>query len=146
MGIPSRSLRWLQIGLTLFYGQVISTGIYEYLIQGLCGLALSLRPKYDSILLIILSLFMFAFVVYGLLAIWYCRIRMSMITVLILTAILILTLVKSIIEIVYMGRGSMRVQWLTIRMVELVWRFIGIILHVGFIIRLKQGYEPENLI
>jgi len=54
--------------------------------------------------------------------------------------------VKSIIEIVYMGRGSMRVQWLTIRMVELVWRFIGIILHVGFIIRLKQGYEPENLI
>lgn len=146
MGIPSHSLRWLQIGLTLFYGQVLSTGIYEYLIQGLCGLILSLRPKYDSILLIIFSLFMFAFVVYGLLAIWYCRVRMSIVTVLILISILILTLVKSIIEIIYMGKGSMRTQWLTIRIVELVWRLIGIILHVSFIIRLKQGYEPENLI
>jgi hypothetical protein len=144
MDVSSHSLRWLQIILTLFYGQVISTGIYEYIIQGICGLVLHLRPKYDSILLIILGLFMFAFVLYAVLALWYCRTRMSVISVLILISILVLTLVKSIIEIIYMGYRPIRTEWIVIRITEFVLRIFGIIISIIFIIRLRQGYEPEN--
>ncbi len=146
MNICSHSLRWLQIILTLFYGQVISTGIYEYIIQGICGLILHLRPTYDSILLIILGLLMFGFVFYAIFALWYCRTRMSVISVLILIIILILTLVKSIIEIVYMGYRPIRTEWIVIRTTELILRLFGIIISIFFIIRLRQGYVPEKFL
>jgi len=145
MDIPSRSLRWLQIILTLIYGQIISTGIYAYLIEGICGLLLNLRPVYDSILLIILGLLMLTFVLYGIFALWYYRTRMSIIALLILITITVLTLVKSIIEILYMGRYSMRIEWMMIRITEFILRIFGIIVNLLFIIRLRQGYKPENL-
>ncbi|CAF1103806.1 unnamed protein product [Adineta steineri] len=144
MYVYSRSFRWLQIILTLFYGQVISTGIYEYLIQGISGLTLQLRPVYDSILLIIFGILMFAFVPYAIFALWYCRTRMSIITLLISIAILILTLVKSIIEISNMGQYPIRKEWIFIRIMELILRLFGIIALIIFIIRLRQEYRPDN--
>jgi len=144
MNICSHSLRWLQIILTLFYGQVISTGIYEYIIQGICGLILHLRPVYDSILLIILGLLMFGFVLYATLALWYCRTRMSIISLLILISILVLTSVKSIIEILNMGQNPTRIEWIVIRITEFVLRIFGIIGSVLFLLRLRQGYKPED--
>jgi hypothetical protein len=145
MSIPTRSLRCLQIILTLFYGQVLSTGMYEYIIQGICGLILHLRPLYDSILLIIIGVLMFPFVFYALFALWYHRTRMSIISLLILILILILTLVKSIIEIRSMGQRPIRIEWMVIRITELIWRVLGIIVNILFIIRLRQSYKPENL-
>jgi hypothetical protein len=144
MGVPSRSLRWLQIILTLIYGQIISTGIYEYLIQGVCGLILHIRPIYDSILLIILGLLMFAFVLYAIFALWYYRTKMSIISLLILILILVLTLVRSILEILYMGLRPTRTEWIVIRTTELVLRVFAITVNIFFIIRLRKGYEPEN--
>jgi hypothetical protein len=144
MNISSHSLRWLQIILTLFYGQVLSTGIYQYLIQGICGLILHIRPLYDSILLIILSLLMFLFILYATLALWYYSTRMSIISVLILILILVSTLAKSIIEILYMGRSPIRTEWMIIRITEVVLRIFGIVANILFIIRLRQGYVPEN--
>jgi hypothetical protein len=145
MGVPNRSLRWLQIILTLIYGQIISTSIYAYLIQGICGLILRLRPVYDSILLIILGLLMLAFVLYAIFALWYYRTRMSIIALLILIGITVLTAVKSIIEIVYMGHYTVRIEWMAIRITEFVFRIVGILVNLLFIIRLRQGYEPTNL-
>ncbi len=145
MGVPNRSLRWLQIILTLIYGQIISTGIYAYLIEGICGLILYLRPVYDSILLIILGLLMLAFVLYGIFALWYYRTRMSIIALLILITITVLTVVKSVIEIVDMGQYSIRIEWTVIRIMEFVLRILGILVNLLFIIRLRQGYVPENL-
>ena len=144
MEISSRTLRWFQILITLFYGQVISTGIYEYIIQGICGLIFRLRPVYDSILLIILGLLMFGFVLYALPALWYHRKRMSIVSLLILIIITILTTVKSILEILYMGQHPIRIEWMIIRIVELIWRIIGIIMSVVFLIQLRQGLKPEN--
>jgi hypothetical protein len=145
MGVPNRSLRWLQIILTLIYGQIISTSIYAYLIEGICGLILYLRPVYDSILLIILGLLMLAFVLYGIFALWYYRTRMSIIALLILITITVLTVVKSVIEIVDMGQYSIRIEWTVIRIMEFVLRILGILVNLLFIIRLRQGYVPENL-
>ncbi|CAF0735975.1 unnamed protein product [Adineta ricciae] len=141
---PSRSVRWLQIFLTLFYGQVISTGIYEYIIQGISGLISRLRPTYDSVLLIALGLLMISYVVYATLALWYCRTRMSIISVLILICILGLTLTKSIIEVINMGRIPLRMECILIRSTELVLRIIGIVANIAFIICLKKKYRPEN--
>ncbi|CAF0906259.1 unnamed protein product [Rotaria sp. Silwood1] len=143
MNLSNRSVRWLQIILTLFYGQVISTGIYEYIIQGICGLILRFRPIHDSIILIILGLFMFIFVLYAIFALWYCRLKMFTVSLLILIAIFILTLVKSIVEIRYMGRNSMRIEWTSIRITELVLRVFGIVASVLFIVSLRQGYKPD---
>lgn len=144
MSTSSRSLRWFQIILTLFYGQLLSNGIYQYFIQGICGIIFQLRPLYDSILLIILSLLMFALVLYAIFSLWYCRTRMSIASVIILILIFVLTLIKSIIEILYMGRNSIRIEWMIIRIIELILRLFGIIIHTGFVIRLRQGYLPEN--
>jgi preprotein translocase subunit Sss1 len=144
MNICSHSLRWLQIILTLFYGQVISTGIYEYIIQGICGLILHIRPVYDSILLIILGLLMFGFVLHATLALWYCRTRMSIISLLILISILVLTSVKSITEILNMGQHPTRIEWIVIRITEFVLRIFGIIGSILFLLRLRQGYKPED--
>lgn len=144
MEISSRTLRWFQILITIFYGQVISTGIYEYIIQGICGCLFRLRPMYDSILLIILGLLMCGFVLYALPAVWYNRKRMLLISVLMLIIITILTTVKSILEILYMGQHPMRIEWMIIRIVELIWRIIGIIISLVFFIQLKQGLKPEN--
>ncbi|CAF1068872.1 unnamed protein product [Adineta ricciae] len=141
---PSRSVRWLQIFLTLFYGQVISTGIYEYIIQGISGLLSHLRPIYDSVLLIALGSLMISYVVYATLALWYCRTRMSIISVLILICILGLTLTKSIIEVINMGRIPLRMEWILIRSTELVLRIIGIVANIAFIVCLKNKYRPEN--
>ncbi|CAF1280859.1 unnamed protein product [Rotaria magnacalcarata] len=140
----NRALRWLQIILTLFYGQVISTAIYEYIIQGICGLILSFRPMYDSVLLIVLGVFMFLFVVYAIPAVWFCHLQMSIISILILIAIFILTSVKAFIEVKYMGQHSIRIEWATIRIAELVLRILGIVASLLFVICLKQGYKPEN--
>ncbi|UJR26985.1 hypothetical protein I4U23_008292 [Adineta vaga] len=144
MAENSRSVRWLQIILTLFYGQVISTGIYEYIIQGISGLLSHFRPTYDSILLIILGIFMILYVVYATLALWYCRTKMSIISVLILICILTLALAKSIIEIISMGRYSSRTECILIRTTELVLRIFGILASIVFIHCLRQGYKPAN--
>ncbi|CAF2434132.1 unnamed protein product [Rotaria sp. Silwood2] len=143
MYLSNCSARWLQIILTLFYGQVISTGIYEYIIQGICGLILHFRPIHDSIILIILGIFMFIFVLYAIFALWYCRLRMFIVSLLILIAIFILTLVKSIVEIRYMGQNSIRIEWTIIRVIELVLRVFGILVSVLFIVHLRQGYKPD---
>ena len=145
MDLSSRSLRWLQIIITLFYGQVLSTSIYEYIIQGVCGLICRFRPMYDSILLIILGLLMFAFVLYALPALWYNQIRTSVISFVILIFITILTAVKSMIEIQYMGQHPSRLEWMIIRIVEFIWQICGLIISAAFLIRLRQGYKPENL-
>ena len=141
---PSLSVRWLQIFLTLLYGQVLSTGIYQYIFQGISGLMSHLRPTYDSVLLIALGLLMISYVVYATLALWYCRTRMSIISVLILICILGLTLAKSIIEVINMGRIPLRMEWILIRSTELALRIIGIIANIAFIICLKKKYRPEN--
>lgn len=144
MDLSSRSVRWFQILLTLFYGQVLSTSIYEYIIQGICGLIFRLRPIYDSILLIILGLLMFAFVLYALPALWYNRIRTSMISLVILILITILTAVKSVIEIYSMGQHPTRIEWMIIRIVEFIWRIFGLLISTVFLIRLRQGFKPEK--
>ena len=141
---PSLSVRWLQIFLTLIYGQVLSTGIYQYIFQGISGLMSHLRPTYDSVLLIALGLLMISYVVYATLALWYCRTRMSIISVLILICILGLTLAKSIIEVINMGRIPLRMEWILIRSTDLALRIIGIIANIAFIICLKKKYRPEN--
>ncbi|CAF0915026.1 unnamed protein product [Rotaria sordida] len=144
MNLSRRSLRWLQIILTLFYGQIISTGIFEYLIQGICGLILHIRPIYDSIILIILGLFMFIFVLYAIFALWFCRLKMFTISLLILIGIFILTLVRSIFEIHNIGKYSIRIEWASIRITELVLKVFGIVVSVLFIVCLRQGYKPEH--
>jgi hypothetical protein len=144
MTISNRSVRWLQIILTIFYGQILSTGIYEYLIQGICGFILRIRPKYDSILLLVLAIIMFAFVIYAIIALWYCRTRMCLATLLILVMIFALTLVQSILEIIHMGLRPTRIEWILIRFSELIIRILGIALSILFLIRLRQGYKPEN--
>ena len=144
MVTPNRPLRWIQIILTLFYGQVLSTGIYEYFIQGVCGLLSHIRPTVDSVILLVLALLMFAFVLYALVALWYCRTRMAMVSVAILMIIFSLTLIKSILEIRNMGRRPIRAEWMAIRVTELVLRALGIVVSILFIIRLRKGYRPEN--
>lgn len=140
-----RSLRWIQIILTLFYGQVMSNSIYEYIVQGICGLILNFRPVYDSILLIVLGIYMLLFVTYAIIALWFCRFRMFTVALLILISIFILTLVKSVIEVKYIGYYSTRIEWAIIRTVELVFKLFGIGISLLFIIRLRQGFKPENL-
>lgn len=141
----SRFLRWLQVVLTLFLGQMIANGIYEYIIPGICGLLSRIRPTYDSILLILIGLLMLGYVVYTVIALWYCRRKMLVVSVLILICILALTVVKSIMEILYMGRNPMRAEWLSRRIVEFSLRVFGILAGILFIVRLKQGYRPEDL-
>ena len=145
MALSNRSARWLQIILTLLYGQILSLGIYEYLVQGICGLILGIRPKYDAIVLLLLGLLMFAFVLYALVALWLCRTRMSVITLLILLVIFALTIVRSILEINHMGLRAIRLEWTLIRVTELVIRFLTIIASLVFLLHLRQGYKPERL-
>ena len=145
MGSPRRSIRLLQIGLTLFYGQLVSNGIYEYIIPGIVGFAKRERATYDSVLLLILGLLMITFVMYGIIALWYHRLQMSIIACAILIAILLLTLVKSIIEILYMPRHPLRPEWTVIRIIELLLRVFGVIVSVLFIMRLRQGHLAEAL-
>ena len=137
------AFRWLQILLTIFYGQIVSTGIYEYFLQGLCGLIFRLRPKYDSILLLILALLMFAFVVYAIIAVWFCRIRMSIVAMLILLTLFVLTLVQSILELRHMGFRPTRLEWMLIRIIELIFRFFAFLISVVFLCYLRQGYKPN---
>lgn len=144
MPMSNQSARWLQIILTVFYGQILSTGIYEYLIQGICGLILRIRPKYDSILLLILGFLLFAFVIYALAALWSCRTRMSVITLLILLVIFSLTIVRSILEINHMGLRPIRLEWTIIRITELVIRFLGVVASLLFLLHLHKGFKPER--
>jgi hypothetical protein len=144
MNNPSRLLRWLQIILTLFYGQMISTGIHQYIIQGIAGLLTNRRLTFDCVLLLVIGLLMVTFVFYAVAALWYQQNRLSMITCSILIFILILTALKSIMEILAMSEYALRTEWIAIRITELIIRVLGILGSVIFIVRLRQGYEPDE--
>lgn len=145
MDIDSRTTRLLQIGLTLFYGQLVSNGIYEYIIPGIAGLISRQRAVYDAVLLLILGILMITFVIYGIVALWYHRLQTSTIACVVLVVILLLTLAKSIVEIMYMPRHPLRTEWIVIRIIELILRVLGVIASVSFMMRLRDGYVPETL-
>ena len=144
MSISNRSLRWLQIIITLFYGQVISTSIFEYIIQGIYGLTSMLRPTQDSIILICIGVLMLTFVFYSIFALWYSYTKMFLMSVLILIAIFFLTLLKSIIEIRGMGQVPIRSEWMAIRIVELLLRVFGIAISIIFLVCLRRGWKPQR--
>lgn len=87
---------------------------------------------------------MFIFALYALGAIWYYRTRMSVITMLILIEIFCLTLVQSILEIRHMGFRETRLEWLLIRIIELIFRLFSIILMLIYIFYLRKDYQGEN--
>lgn len=132
------AIRRFQIILTLIYGELVSIGIYEYLIQGIIGLILRIRPKYDSILLIVLSSLMFIFVIYGIFAVWFCRTRMSLVSMLVLFVVFCLTLAQTIIELRNMGLRPTRVEWIIVRTTELVTRLCAVFINASFIHHLRK--------
>lgn len=140
----SRSFRWLQISLTVFYGQVIGNGIYQYLLQGIVGFISRQRTIYDSIWLFLLGLSMLVFVVYALFAVWRPERKSSILTCCLLILILILTVVKTIFEANYAGRSSLNKEWLVIRITELVLRVVAIFALVVFTFRMKEAYQAEE--
>ena len=142
--IARRSVRWLQILLTLFYGHILSNGYYEYFLQGLAGLISRIRPSYDSFLLISLAGVTLVFFIYAISAIWYCRTRMFLTTVLISIVLFALTLIRTILEIYHMGLRPVRTEWLLIRITELVIRIFGIGLSLYFVQQIRHGYKPAN--
>lgn len=145
MGTPSRGLRWLQVSLTLFYGQIISTSIYQYIIQGISGFASQRRSIADSLFLLFLGVLMIAFAIYAVIATWYYQAGPTMITCSVLILILLLTVAKTISEILPMPEHPLRTEWILIRVSELILRLGGIFAILLFIKCLRQGYEPENL-
>ncbi|CAF0733114.1 unnamed protein product [Didymodactylos carnosus] len=134
----------IQILLTVFYGILLSNGIFEYLILGIFGLTCHIRPKYDSILLIILGILLILFVIYALIAIWKNNIALLFISVIVLIILFAFTLIKSITEIKGFGMRPTRAEWIAIRITELVFRVIGISGLLFYIIRIKQGHRLDN--
>lgn len=139
------TIRSLQILLTIFYGQILSNGFYEYFLQGLAGLISRLRPNYDSVLLISISVVIFVFSLYAISAIWFCRTRMSITTIFILILLFVLTLIRTIIEIRHMGLRPVRIEWLLIRITELVIRIVGIGLTFYFVYQLRNVFKSNKL-
>jgi uncharacterized membrane protein len=139
------SLNGLKIGLTLFYGQLLSTGVYQYLIQGIAGFIHRQRAMYDSVLLLVLGLLMIIATIHAIASIWYHRQGMSIVACLILILILILTLAKSITEFNAMAQHPLLKEWMTIRITELFLRVLGVIGAILFVIQLKRTDRSEAI-
>lgn len=145
MGTPSRSLRWLQVLLTVFYGQVVSTSIYQYIIQGITGFISQRRTTFDSLFLLLLGIFMITFSIYAVIATWFHQRRPVWITCGILIFIFLITLAKSISEILSMLGHPLYLEWILVRISELIFRLGAMFGLLIFIACLRRGYEPENL-
>ena len=144
-----KQVKFLEILLTLFYGQFISNAIYENLIRGVPDLVRE-PTNYYNIFRVVLGVVIILITIYSLLAIWLKRYQlMVFISAILLTIVFLISLVVQIIDLVQRKERNMYTEKetpivATILTVESIFRVIAIVLTFLLVKVLKQNYELVN--
>jgi hypothetical protein len=144
-----KPVKFIEILLTLFYGQFIANAIYDNLIRGIPDLVRE-PTGYYNIIKVVLGCVIIAVTIYSMIVIWLKKYHVLIfISAILLIVVFLISLVVSIIDLVQRKERNMANEketpiLATVLVVESIFRVLAITLTFVLVKILRQNYELIN--